>query len=458
MTKGFNRNTLSAANITDKCKTAYQTFIGDANGAFSIMWACSFLGVMTAIGGAYDLAQFSRAKALAQYTADNMALTASIAIDMENGNKYTQVGAGDPYPFSEIGGVGNDFTNSITGTVDYEASDADGALLARATVTGTYKPAFLGLLKMRELTFTATADVAYAQKQVMPASVFLILDNSGSMAWDDSAGNPKIDGLKATVQEFMDDLLVLTEDEDPAVLRTAMLNFSTPNVITQTDQTECAWVSQPDQWSWWSWSWVPQPDRWQCNAVFVQTSNDAIYDESIVVPNWGVVPDDMINLIVANGGTDPSDALEQAYNWMSQNESGLNGAHDMENGEKDPLRFVIVMTDGRIESNSNANALVQSQYYCSELKSLSNSFVYTIGYDLTVGNSSSGGRRGRRGGGGNNAGNNNSQQDVDAANAFLEDCATDADHNIPAADSDELSDAFATIGEKIIEEVIRVKS
>lgn len=442
-----------------KVGARWKTLQADIKGTFSIFFGLSFMVLMCAVGAAFDLAQYNRAKALAQYTADNMALSASVAVDRKNPDKYTN---DTDYQYGDIGGVGVDFTNSITGSVNYSAEDADGLLLARATVTGTYTPAFMSIFGVNTLNFSAVADVAYAQQEVKPATVFLILDNSGSMEWDDTAGNAKTQGLKDTVREFMVDLETKTGGEDPRVLRTSMLNFSTENIIAETGQQNCFWQPQPDVWVWDFWPiWghdEPQPDIEICNPVTIQTGSDAIYDESFVAPLWGRVPDNMIDLIVANGGTDPSDALLQVNTWINS-ETGPSGAHDMVNNELDPLQFIILMTDGKIESNDNAFALQESETQCTDIKTKTNTFIYTIGYDLRAGQPTVGGVPYEIPPGFLNSGPVNIlQTDVDAAQTFLAGCATDANHYILANDTADLNDAFKKIGNKIVEEVIRVKS
>ena len=118
----------------------------DKSGAFSIMWGVILSGMVLTVGATYDMAQLTKAKALAQYTADNMALQASIAVDTNNEDRYV---ADQVYTYAEISAGNVDFTDSLTGSVQYDIVDdldADNAnldeenkskLLARATVTGT---------------------------------------------------------------------------------------------------------------------------------------------------------------------------------------------------------------------------------------------------------------------------------------------------------------------------------
>ena len=73
----------------------------------AMTWVIAGVAVVFATGAAYDFSQVSRAKAMAQLAADNMALAASVAVDTENSDKYTE---GQSYSYANMGGPSNDFT------------------------------------------------------------------------------------------------------------------------------------------------------------------------------------------------------------------------------------------------------------------------------------------------------------------------------------------------------------
>ena len=101
-----------------------------------MVWAVTGLGVVMTVGAAYDVSQVSKAKQIAQMAADNMALSASIAVNRNNEDRYAE---GQSYSYMHLGGPFNDFTNSMVGVVEYGVDDdGDGVdnLLARATVSG----------------------------------------------------------------------------------------------------------------------------------------------------------------------------------------------------------------------------------------------------------------------------------------------------------------------------------
>ena len=228
--------------LKSKTKKTFARFLKDTTGHFGMIWAISGTAVVFAVGTAYDVSQVTSAKRIAQTVADHMALTASIAIDTDNEDRYIE---GQIYPYQQLSGPTHDFTNSIKGSVEYDVDD-DGDdtdnLLARTTVTGSYKPAFMGAIGVKAIPFHATSDVTYAQAETSPASVFLVLDNSGSMNFDDKIdtvtaddyyqrvsntpdAQPRIDGLKTIVKSLMvtlEEVVDSVEPGEPRVLRTAM--------------------------------------------------------------------------------------------------------------------------------------------------------------------------------------------------------------------------------------------
>ena len=89
----------------------------------------------------------------------------------------------------------------------------DNAKEARVTVSGKTVPTFIQLLGQQNLAFSSEAVVSYLDiDDKHPASITLVLDNSGSMAWDDKIANddgtspddaaPRIEGLEFSVNQF----------------------------------------------------------------------------------------------------------------------------------------------------------------------------------------------------------------------------------------------------------------
>lgn len=285
----------------------------DTSGAFSLMWAISMTGIVISIGATYDLAQISKAKSIAQYAADNMALTASIAVDFENSDRYV---GGRSYSYNRIGGGAEDFTGTMRGRVQYDVDDTQAQnlpegdkarLLARATVSGTYTPAFISVVPgITNIAFTATSDVSYAASEGSPVSIFFVVDNSGSMGSYDNSGTQKLSSLKSSMRGFMTTLASIdTQDND--IIRTAQFPYS-------------------------------QDYR----GYYRDIDDDGVIPSHVVSPKWGTVTTGQINRMRTRSGTDSSGALEDAAEAFP-----FEGAlHDAENGVDNPLKFLVFMTDG----------------------------------------------------------------------------------------------------------------
>lgn len=443
----------------------FKALLKDDAGGFAIIWAISMMVITFVVGASYDMSQVTIAKQRAQMVADNMALAASIAVDTNNTARYTP---NKRYNYTELGSPGIDFTKSMVGYVVYDiVDDKDpennkkpttdkSRLLARATVEGTYKPAFMSAFGYNGLRFTATSDVSYAARTGTPASIFFTVDNSGSMGWRDAAGIEKLRGLEESLKGFMDILDTVNSAEND-VFRTALWPYS-------------------------------QDYRQNYNYI----SDDGIITNKIVSPSWGQLSNDKITRMRTEGGTDSSGALRAAANAFTK-EAAI---HNAKNQKSDPMMFMVFMSDGannpkqeqvceivrqwvprrqaywqkgrRIRYSRPRNTRRWNYYpatrghyenseqcnwettyssdelsaaACEDMKS-AGVRVYTIGYHLKAGS---------------NSGYWVSQDEVDRAQALLATCASDEDHYILAKNASDLNEALAEIGEEIMKEVIRIK-
>jgi len=434
-------------------------------GSIAITWAMSMMAVTFAVGATYDMTQITKAKQGAQMIADNMALTASIAVDTNNTSRYKH---NKRYNYQALGSPEVDFTKSIVGYVAYDivddkdpknigkSSSDKSRLLARANVEGTYKPAFMSAFGYEGIRFAASSDVSYAAREGTPASIFFAVDNSGSMGWTDAAGVQKLRGLESSLKGFMDILETInTTDND--VYRTAL------------------WPYSQDY-----------------NRRSPYITDDGIITNKVVSPNWGPLSNGEITRMNTQGGTDSSGALQAAANAFTK-EADI---HEAKNQEDEPILFMVFMSDGannprqervcetvrrwvrgeraywkkgrRIrysrprntrnwryypatpgryedreqcdwETTYSSDAL--SAEACETMKDAGVT-VYTIGYHLKAGR---------------NSGYWVSQDEVDRAQTLLAACASSSDHYILAENASDLNETLADIGEEIMKEVIRIK-
>jgi len=169
------------------------------------------------------------------------------------------------------------------------------------------------------LPFEAAATAKFSEVQLKnPASIIMVLDNSGSMWFDDMPNDPdtgvnppeaegRITALERGVNGLMDSLRALGVDSKPAgerILRTGMINYA--NTV----------LSGPGATS------VPM--------------------------KWGTLSTSEVNAMTPGGGTNSDPPMAQAKTELD----GEDAVHLAETGENNPLKFLIFMTDGQNNNTS----------------------------------------------------------------------------------------------------------
>lgn len=151
-----------------------------------------------------------------------------------------------------------------------------------------------------------------------PASIVLVMDNSGSMHFDDQ---PLLDGIAP----------------NNAVVRIDGLKSSAKAFMAQLDSLVGPQVASPD---------VPRVLR---TGMITFDSSDRV-DAPM---EWGVVGDDVIDNMQPRGGTNSSVPLDRAAKWLSGNSNTDEPkVHEDENPHASPLKYLILMTDGRNTSGT----------------------------------------------------------------------------------------------------------
>ena len=300
--------------LLTKTNNTLARFQRDESGAFSMMWgvcAAVFIGVM---GAAVDFAMLSNANSRAQAVADTTALAAAIYVkDNEIIPTDRNQGLIGDYTASELGYSFKNWVidggNGVTVQVVYNEANREAVV----TTFGKTRPIFMQIFGYDELDFNAKTVVKFLETQPLdPASIALVLDNSGSMFFDDNPidanGNTpdgtqrRIDGLISSANNFMDLLDEQVGDQDgstnlPRVLRTGMMAFSGEIIPART-----------------------------------------------VSMNWGTIAESAISSMVPGGATNSAPPLTTADTWLNINEPPI---HEAESPGNTPLKYLILMTDGR---------------------------------------------------------------------------------------------------------------
>ena len=295
-----------------------RAFRKDEDGATAMSFGLMLLVLAGAIGVGVDTAAAGKSRAKAQHLADTVALSAAThwrehearpAADATDAFRH-----GVTYKASDIG---IEFGDSVEDDVRFKVFYEENEERAYARVWGVQKTTLTKFLGRDSLPFEASARATFPSDEVtVPASVVAVLDNSGSMQWDDrpmvvdtqqrrlvKPGDavPRIDALKTATEALMERLEghITNNTGDTRLIRTGMLPYS-----------------------------------------------GSIINNRTVPMDWGVVSDDAIDDMRPVNLTNSAPPIRRAQEWL-QDEDRF---HEAESGAK-PRKYAIFMTDGANSGN-----------------------------------------------------------------------------------------------------------
>ena len=445
----------------ERGKRLLSRFNKNEDGNMAVTFAISTLAVIGSVGAAMDYSVLSNAAARSQAIADQTALAAAIFVK-NNDRPPATAAEGFTAGTHTAHSLGYEFKGWVDGgsnNVDINIIYDDNAKEARVVVQGQTVPTVIQLLGKNTLAFSSESVVSYLDiDEKHPASIALVLDNSGSMGWDDKFANPngsspdnahpRIDGLEFSVKKFNDDLedrLGVEDSDGLRTIRMGMLPYSS-NIVT----------------------------------------------DNRVEMDFGYITDEEVEDMFPSGNTNSNPPMQQAKTWMDgENQQHREEAERVGEAYRDPLKFIIFMSDGqntlgawefevddtapvywRQNNNGSWSGIWAHSYNnqigyvrghlrretdsltietCETLKSQGTE-IFTIGYALEVGDYNA-----------NNPWNPNQTAHVNLwnqTNAYnlLQSCATKEENFVRAGDNEELEAAFDTIQNAIVKELIRIKS
>ncbi|WP_409433421.1 pilus assembly protein TadG-related protein [Litorimonas sp. RW-G-Af-16] len=451
-------------SIFNKTTALHRRFIDDEKGNMGLTFALTATVMIGLMGAAMDYSTLSNAHKRSQNIADSIALNAAIFVKNHGrAPENNEEGYMDGQKYSAAD-LGYDFKGWVAGgadNVDVKVIYDDNKKEAIVKVSGKTVPTFMQVMGKERLDFSTESVVSYMQvDEKFPASIALVLDTSGSMQWDDKFAEtdgsspddaaPRIDGLKTSVKNFNRDLkrrLGQQNNQIHRTIRMGMLPYSS-EIITSG----------------------------QVNM------------------KWGFIGNNKVNALTPSGSTNSNPPMAMAKTWLDGEEAKHRREATRNNEDyKEPLKFVIFMTDGQNtvgdfefipDQESNRFYAYKSlfgkstRWWYSGSSPYDGDFqegwlrrdtdrltidtcndmneegieVFTIGYALQVGLY--------------NANNEYDEYDTEpvthemnaAAHALLAACATEAENFIEANDGEELVAAFDRIQNAIVEELIRIKS
>ena len=311
-------------------KSAFlKRFREDNTGTMAVMWGVSLMAIVTAVGSAYDYNKVSIARQQSLAAADMLALTAAVYIRDNDGARPTNDEDGfrhnRKYYLEDIGidlAPYDDARATKRGSSgrnkDLEAPyfkikyDYPEKGMVTASIHGQTRPAFMGIVGIDNVDFSAASTVSYQVNDLkQPASIGLVLDNSGSMGWDDGNGTVRMDGLKSTVGNFMVSVDTIITETTEALEEVAGIDLGIGSGTSDNDVV-------------------------RTNMI---TYNSGIVSEHAF--DWSTIPTYKINGMVADGGTNSSGAM----NRMAARMAAEDQIHLDKSGSA-PLKYVVFMTDG----------------------------------------------------------------------------------------------------------------
>jgi len=494
-------------------------FCQNEDGNMALTFALSLTMIVGAVGAATDFSALSSANGKAQSIADSTALTAAIYIkDNNRPPTIDEDGNADGYTQGEhtAASLGHDFKSSVKGGADGVTVDInydDNKKEVTVTVSGRTTPKFAQIFGKDELPFSSESVVSYLETDdSFPASIALVLDNSGSMQFDDlpavnirnvthtyactqrvrrwvrernrfgrlvwvrrwveepstcsythehgdkpAGAQIRLDGLKNSVIQFQRDLSSRLETVNTAsgrrTIRMGMLPYSSNTIESKRVEMDFGYIDEG------------RPDP---NPFDGRTAGSGILG------------------MIADGGTNSSPPMADARLWMQDEDAfHTQEAKNTNTEDKEALKFVIFMTDGqntvgnwrftpgrtgkfwRQLSNGSYTqsggtiegtaTLLTDQETIAACRGMhaEGVTVFTIGYALE--------EFGKfRVNGWDNREDDElfevSRDVQSAAYNLMENCASSPEHFIIAADASKLEAAFDEIQNSIVEELIRIKS
>lgn len=391
-------------------KSIVSRFLGDRAGNFGITTAVIIPVVAATAGVALDYNRMVQVRAALQDSADSAVLSAANALAkndnlsdeaaLEMARKFMKAqfynvvpgasGDSSDIPADEdplAGAVGNVERKSSSSGKTFDVTLSTSYVMPTNGLTG--------LLGWKEVTLGVTASAQATTESKNALSMYLVLDRSGSMAWDTTTVNA---AQPTKTVYYSCGKKTCSYEAANYVIKIDALKLAVANLTTQLTTAD------------------PENKYVRTAAVAYQAK---MYDPAAF--NWGTTHTlSYVQALIASGGTDSSDAMARAYSDIMK--SSEETAHKNKNGQV-PSKFIVFMTDG---DNNYSSADTKTKATCEDAKK-DGVEIFTVAFTAPS--------KGR---------------------ALLEYCATSTSHYYDAQDAAELVAAFKEIGDKAVQAATRL--
>jgi len=301
------------------------------------MFGLSATIIIGCMGAAMDFSTFSNAEARSQAIADQTALAAAVFVRSnkrepsppppakEGEEQQPEEGYLDDryrsYTAAELGyefrGWVEGGADNVTVTVNYDGTAKE----ATVKVSGNTVPTFMQIFGNKAMEFESTSVAKYEDYDFLdPATVLMVLDNSGSMSFDDK---PLV---KLPKGRWIDNNGNYYDSPPDAEPRIDSLQRSASNFIATLQNSVGSQDSKKDK----------------ALRTGILAYNENTITSRTVSPYWQTKDTKAsIDKMVANGGTNSAPPIDEARIWMGKEDQIHKDMHG-----KDPLKFLVFMTDG----------------------------------------------------------------------------------------------------------------
>ncbi|MBV2187016.1 MAG: VWA domain-containing protein [Rhizobium sp.] len=389
---------------TRKKHRFFRGFMADRGGNFGTMTAIMLPVLLAGVGVAMDLAKLVQVRSALQDAADSAALSAASALAGKGISDEEAIEQAKKFMAAQFKNTNQNGALPIEG--DQQDEDlADTALASvhrtagasgatntyEVTVTGQYDvpmnafTRLLGYEKVR-IGVESTAESTTESKNAL--SMYLVLDRSGSMAENTSTVN---EAQPTKVETYKCGYSWCSRTVTNYVLKIDALKIAVADLVEQLKTAD------------------PEQKYVRTAAISYNSSS-----QSPTTFEWGTTKvTDYVKALSATGGTDSSNAVKTAYQKVTA--ASEVSAHIAKNGQKDPGKFIVFMTDG---DNNQTIADTSTKTWCDSAKA-ADVEIFTVAFMAPW--------RGQQ---------------------LLKYCATDTSHYYDANDAAQLVAAFKEIGEK----------
>ena len=380
---------------------AWQNFsrlLNDRSGNFGMMTAILLPVLRGAAGVALDLTTMRVSKTQLQEAAASAALAASTAL--ASGEAADEAAARELARQFFLGQASNtmgaDAASALAETLDIDIKTTATATGKKfqVQVGSNYDLALtplMGVLGQGSMNIaTSGTSTSGTEKKANALSLYLVLDRSGSMG-----DNTKTVVEKCRVKNGKTQCWMAYQAKIEA------LKAATANLLTELDKVDL-------------------------DQALVRTGavsyNEAMQDPSPLA--WGTSDArDYVNALPASGYTNSGEAVETAYTSLAN--SMENTYHKNKNGDEDPSKYIVFMTDGENNISGADNKTLKA---CKNAKDAGME-VYAIAFMAPT-----------------------------AGQKLLSQCASTPAHYFQPEDANTLIEAFKAIGQKAAKSATRLTS